>query len=426
MRSPTELREGLVELAEPVTPVEGYEHEVMRRARRIRGRRRIGAGAAAAVCVAVLVTMFRVLGVGSAPRLAAVPPDGPFLGWSAVGDVDAELVREAAGVWDRTGSAGPHTGVRTLVATRDQELHSVVVVQGYDRQGSARLAFFTSDASAANALRLRADRPVPDPVTTRVISLVSPRLTGPAGAVSKDPWGTYAIAVAMPGVTAVHVFSTAIDEQLIGEPDAPTGRLAVQSLPLAATAQTTVIAGFIKPKRPFAGAAKVFEEPGEDGADGDARAVPAEVVGRTGQQIVVTFPKGRAVRQGQLAVVAEGLVGRVTAVDAGRGEATVDLVTGIGFTGEVYTNISNVPGSGRGTGQKLIMERIPAGGEVLQGNRVMMPDPSQENSQVGAVTIGRASAEKAADASAVELTPAADLSRLDKVSIMTPFTGGPR
>ncbi|GID95034.1 hypothetical protein Adi01nite_44460 [Amorphoplanes digitatis] len=426
MHSPTELRDGLIELAEPVIPIEGYEDGVMRRARRLRGRRRIATGAAAAVCVALLVTMFRVVGVGSTPQLAAATPDGPFLGWSSVGDVDAALVREATDTWDRTASTGPHSGVRTLVATRDRLLHSVVVLQGYDKQGAARLAFFTSDVSAADALRLRADRPSPDPVNTKVISLVSPRLTGPAGTLSTDPWGTYAIAVVMPGVTAVRVSSTAIDEQMIGTPDAPTSRLAVKSLPLAATAQTTAIAGFITAKLPFAKATKVFEEPGEDGADGDARAVPAEVVSRTGQQMVVVFPKGQAVRQGQLAVVAEGLVGRVTAVDAARGEATVDLVTSTGFAGEVYTNISNVPGSGRGTGQKLVMERIPAGGEVFQGNRVLMPDPSQENNQVGAVTIGRASAEKAVDASTVELTPTADLSHLEKVFIMTPFTVGPR
>ena len=426
MHSPTELRDGLAELAEPVVPVEGYEDRVLRRARRLRGRRRFAAGAAAAVCVAVLVTMFRVVGFGSAPQLAAVPPDGPFLGWSPAGDVDAGLVREATNVWDRTGSAGPHTGVRTLVATRDAQLHSVVVLQGYDKRGAARLAFFTSDQSAADALRLRVDRPVPDPVRTQVISLVSPRLTGPAGVASKDYWGSYAIAVAMPGVTAVRVSSTAIDVQMVGEPDAPTRRLVVQSLPPAGTAQTTTIAGFIKPKRPFAEATKVFEVRGEDGVDGDARAVPAQVVSRNGQQIVVAFQKGAAVRQGQLAVVAEGLVGRVTAVEVARGKATVDLVTSIGFAGEVYTSISNVSGSVHGTGDKLVMERIPADGEIYQGNRVLMPDPSQGSNQVGAITIGLASTTKAADGDTVELTPTADLSRLKEVSIMTPFADGAR
>ncbi|MEV4663828.1 rod shape-determining protein MreC [Micromonospora echinofusca] len=423
MRNTTELRDGLADLAESVVPTEGYEGKIMRRAERRRGRRRIAAGVAAAVCLAVLVTTFRVVGFGPTPQLAAPPPDGPFLGWSPVGDVDAGLVREATSVWDRANSAGPHTDVRALVATRHPRLRStVVVLQGYDKQGDARLAFFTGDLHAADALRIRVDRPAPDPVKTQVISLVSPRLSGAAGEVSNDPWGTYAIALAMPGVTAVRVSNTAVDNEMIQEPDGPTSRLVVKRFPLAATAQTTTIAGFMKPKRPFASLTKVFEVPGEDGVDGDARAVPAEVLRRNGQQIIVAFPKDQGVQRGQLAVVAEGLVGRVTAVDTVRGEATVDLITSTGFAGQVYTNISNVPGSVRGTGAKLVMEGVPADGEVYQTNRVLMPDPSQRSNQVGAVTIGRASADKAAGATTVELTPTADLANLTRLSIMTPST----
>lgn len=421
MHNTTDLRDGLADLAEPVIPTEGYEGRIMRRAGRLRGRRRFAAGAAAAVCLAVLVTMFQVVGFGSTPQLAASPPDGPFLGWSPAGDVDAGLLREATDVWDRTNSTGPHTAVRALVATHHPSLRlAVVVLQGYDKQGDARLAFFTGDSGAANALRMRVDRPAPDPVKTQVISLVSPRLTGAAGAVSNDGWGTYAIAIAMPSVTAVRVSSTTVDEQMIQNPDGPTSRLVVQELPIAATAQTTTIAGFIKPKRPFASAAKVFEVPGEDGVDGDARAVPAEVVSRTGQQLIVAYPKDQGVRPGQLAVVAEGLVGRVKTVDAVHGEAAVDLITSTGFAGQVYTNISNVPGSVRGTGGKLVMENIPADGEVYETNRVLMPDPSQQSNQVGAVTIGRADADKAAGATTVELTPTADLAHLTRLSIMTP------
>ncbi|BAL85355.1 hypothetical protein AMIS_1350 [Actinoplanes missouriensis 431] len=420
MHSPAELRAGLVELAEPVTPTEGYEHRVLRRARRIRGRRRFASGTAAAVCLAVLVTMFRVLGIGSAAHLAAVPADGPFLGWPPVGDVDTGLVREATSVW---GRAGPHTGIRTLVATRNMHLRSVVVLQGYDEQGTARLAFFTSDQSASDALRLRADRPAPDPVKTQAISLVSPRLTGATGEVSTDGWGTYVLAIAMPGVTTVRASSAAIDVEMVGEPDAPTSRLIVYSIPLQGTAETTTITGFVRPDRPLARTTKVFEVAGEGGAVGDARAVPAEVTSRTGQHLVVTFAEGGAVRPGQFAVVTEGLVGRVAAVDETRSEATIDLITSPAFSGEVYTNISDVPGSVRGTGEKLVMENVPVEGEIYQGNRVLMPDPSQRSRQIGAVTIGRATTDKAADADTVELTPTADLARLEKVSIMTPSAG---
>jgi hypothetical protein len=417
------VRDGLIELAERVEPAAGYEDRVFRRARRLRTRRRLAAGATSALCLAVIVTMFRLVWAGPAQPVA-VPPDGPFLGWPPVGSVDEHLVREATEVWDRAEPAGPHTAVRTLVATSEQYLHAIVVLQGYNNQGAARLAFFTSDTSAADALRMRADRPAPDPVSTKVISLVSPRLTGPAGAASNDYWGTFAIALAMPGVTAVRVSTPTIDQELVGAPDAPTSRLVVSKLSLAATPPSTLISGFVEPRRVLAKPTKVFEEPADYGADGDARAVPAEVVRRTGQQFVVALRDDQAVRPGQLAVVPEGLVGRVTAVDALRGEATIDLVTSAAFTGEVYTNISNVPGTVRGTGKKLMMERTRTGGDVYQGNRVLIPDPAQRNDHVGAVTIGRASDDLPADSSAVELTPTADLAHVHKVSIMTPFTAG--
>jgi rod shape-determining protein MreC len=424
MRDTVEVRDGLADLAAPVLPAEGYEGRIMRRAGRIRRRRRTVAGAAAAMCLALLVTMIRVTGPGDTPHLVAVPPDGPFLGWSPVGEVDEGLVRAATDVWDGAGSAGPHTAVRALVAERNWRLSAaLVILQGYDKRGAPRLAFFTGDAGAAGALRMRADRPAPDPVRTRVISLVSPRLSGAAGAVSKDGWGTYGIAVAMPGVTAVRMSSTAIDQQMVQDPDGPTSRLVVNPLMLEATAQTTTIAGFVKPNRPFARATKVFEVPGEDGADGDARGVPAEVVSRTGEQLIVAYPKDRGVRPGQFAVVAEGLVGRVRAVDRVRGHATVDLVTSTEFAGRAYTSISNVPGSVRGTGGKLVMENMPADGDVYGTNRVVMPDPAQRSNQIGAVTIGRAAADKPAGATTVELTPTADLAHLTTLWIMTPPPG---
>lgn len=423
MHSPEALRDGLVELAEPLTPVKGYEVAVMRRAARLRTRRRLVGAVAAAACLAVVVAMVRLVGFGATPQLVATPPDGPFLGWAAAGDVDANLVREATDVWNRAGSAQPHTDVRALVATHDQLLHYVVVLQGYDKQHTARLAFFTSDASAADALQLRADRPAPDPAETQVISLVSPRLTGPAAKVSSDPWGTYAIAVAMPGVTILQMSSTAIDENLAQESGSATGRFIVRQFQLASTATTVTITGFIKSTKILSKPKKVFAVSADGGADGDARAVRGEVVSRTDQQIVVALSAGRSVRPGQLAVVAAGLVGRVASVDQARGQATIDLVTSPEFVGQAYTNISNVPGSVRGTGARLVMDHIPPGDkmDVYRGNRVVVPDPSQQDGAVGAVTIGRASVDKAAGADTVDLTPSVDLAHLHDVSIMTPF-----
>ena len=409
----TELRAGLADLAEPVTPVADYEVRVLRKARRIRARHRL---AGAAVCLALVATVFRL--AGPAPQLVATPPDGPFLGWSPAGDVDAALVREATEVWDR---GGPHTAVRTLVARRDQHLHSVVVLEGLDDRNAARLAFFTSDTTAADALRLRAERPAPDPASTQVISLISPRLTGPAGAPGDSFWDTYAIALAMPGVTTLRLSTTTVDDELRQDPDHATGRFVVTGLP-SATAETTTISGYVRSARMFARWKQVFAVPGDGGATGDARGVRGAVVRRSDRQIVVVVPSTGQVRTGQLAVVAAGLVGRVTAVDLPRGEATIELITSPGFTSPARTSISNVPGSVHGTGGKMLMTGIPAGPKmyVYHGNRVVVPDPAQDDDELGAITIGRATADKPDGADTVELTPTADLTDLTEVSIMTP------
>ncbi|MFI5937801.1 sigma factor-like helix-turn-helix DNA-binding protein [Actinoplanes sp. NPDC051494] len=66
--SPTELHDGLAELVEHVNPSGGYEDRILRRARRLRARRRVTGAAAAAVCLAILVTTFRVVAVGPAPQ----------------------------------------------------------------------------------------------------------------------------------------------------------------------------------------------------------------------------------------------------------------------------------------------------------------------------------------------------------------------
>jgi hypothetical protein len=427
MSSPTELRSGLAELAEPVRPAEGYEARVLGRARRMRARRRFAGAAAAAMCLAVVVTGVRLVAIGPAPQLTVSPPDGPFLGWPAAGDVDTGLVREATAVWNRDPSAGPHSAVRPLVAAHDRLLRSVVVLQGYDKRNSPRLAFFTSDRTAADALRLRADRPAPDPVTTQVVSVVSPRLTGPAGTAGEAFWDTYAIAVAMPGVSTVRVSTTTVDEAMNGDPDRAKGRFVVESAP-AATAETTTITGLVRSTKLFARWRTAFAVPGDGGADGDARGVRGQVVRRSGGQIVVSVPPDRAVRPGQLAVVAEGLVGRVTTADPARGEATIDLITSAAFTSPAYTNISNVPGSVRGDDGRLVMEHIPAGDkmEIYETNRVLVPDPAQSSDQLGAVTVGRAATTRAAGADSVELTPTADLTRVREVSIMTPFDAGAR
>lgn len=368
MRSETQLRDGLIEVAEAVKPSLAYEAQVMHRARRIRSRRRVAGVSAAVVCMAVVVATVRLVGVAASPQLVASPPDGPFLGWAAAGNsVDAAPVQEAIAAWDRApGSAGPHTQVRTLAAERDQLLGMVMVVQAYDATGEPRLGWFTSDKTAGGALTLRADRPAPDPVGTQVVSLVSPRLTGPRGVATTDYWGSYAVAVAMPGVTGLRVDSTAIDQMLREGSGSDNGRFVVQQLSISSTAATTTITG-------FAGSREAFRTAADGGAIGDAQAVPVRITDRGQQQITVALDTGQAVKRGQLAVAESGLAGRVTAVDLSSRQATIALVTSTAFTAPVWTNISNVAGTARGTGTQLLFEGIGTGldNEVNQGQ----PDP---------------------------------------------------
>jgi hypothetical protein len=225
----------------------------------------------------------------------------------------------------------------------------------------------------------------------------------------------------MPGVTQLQVSSTAIDDEMRGKGGPARGRFVVQQLPISSTAETTSIDGFAKSKR-------LFNLAGEDGAIGDAQAVHAAVVHRDVQQLTVQVKNGQVPQRGQFAVAPAGLVGVVGAVDTRRGEATIDLVTSATFSGQAHTDISNVPGSVRGTGGRLLMEQIPTGPdvEINEGNRVLVPDPAQRSNAVGAVTIGRATRSKPATASEVELTPTVDFTQLKEVSIMTPYSGTAR
>jgi hypothetical protein len=419
MHSPTDLRNELIELAEPVVPTEGYEALVLTRAGRIRAWRRVAGSAAVAACVAVVVTMVQLVGIGSAPQLAASRPDGAFLGWAPTVAVDSALLREATSAWDLTG---PHTAVRALITAHTQILPSVVILEGYDEQGRGRLAFFTSDTGAGGVLRLRVDRAAPDPVSTKVISVISPRLGAAVG--SADTGAVTAIALAMPGITAVQFTDTAVDQDLRQNPVHATGRFVVMQFPSGSTPETMTVYGYAKAAKPLARWKEEFSTPVDGGASGDAQGVPCQVVSRSDQQIVVSVAAGHAVRPGQLAVVAAGLVGRVATVAPDRNEATIDLVTSTAFTARAYTNISDVPGMVRGTGGAVVMDQIPTGANmlILHGNRVVVPDPAQGNDQVGAVTIGRASADKSANAGSLNLTLTADLAHLSNIWIMTPYS----
>ncbi|MFI5497013.1 rod shape-determining protein MreC [Actinoplanes sp. NPDC051859] len=391
----------------------GFEAEVRQRARRIRTRHRALSVAAAAACLTLLVGMVQILRSPADPELVAVAPDGPFLGWSAAGDgVDTGLLAEAVRVWDAQES-GPHSAVRPLVAMQKYNFGPVVVAQGYDRSGAPRLAFFTADRGHGNALTLRADRPAPDPVRTQVVSLVSARLTAASGIATEND--VVAIAVAMPGITDLQVDSTDVDQTLRQGGGIGNGRFVVDiHLTRSTSALDTTVTG-------FAGRRKVFEEPGE-GAIGDPRPVRAGIVQRDRQQLTVTLDDAGPVRAGQLVAVRDGLVGRVKAVDRAAARATVALVTSPDFVCPVLS-IVDIPGTARGTGDRLMLENIPLGSanDIYETNRLLAPDPAQGGSfTVGAITIGRATRDKPGDATSVELTPAVDVTKLAEVRILTP------
>jgi len=412
-----DLHENLKALAEQVRPSPDPERAVMTRVRRTRRRRRMTVSAAA-VAVGVALVASLTQAVAAQQQFAAPAPDGPFLGWQVAGDAaDTALVQQAQRTWDVTAGAaasvGPHREVRPLLVTRDRALGAVVVLQAYDATGNPRLAFFTADKGvAAQELALRADRPLVDPVDTRAVSLVSPRLQGAVGTVSSDHWGTYAIVVASPGVDGLRVSSTTIDQELTQGGAARNGRFLITELPISSTALTTTVRGYV-------GSRTLFTAPADGGAVGDAQAVPVAVIATTAGAVTVTGDVAQ-VRRGQYAAVAQGIVGEVTAVDQTTRTATITLITSTAFSAPAYSNIDIKRGHIQGDGATLLMTGVSPN-DVLVGNRIMVADPAQKHDQAGALTIGRVTA--AADSSSVTVTPGADLAHLQTVYIMVPSAG---
>jgi hypothetical protein len=414
MHTDEQVRAGLVDLAEQVRPSQAPEVAVLRRARQRRRRQRLAAGCAA-VMVAVLAatSMTRLVGVAD-ERLAAAPPDGPFLSWAPAGNaVSSGLTDTVTRIWnaaaaDAAASAGPHTEVRTLLATRTEPLGLVVIAQAYDGAGTPRIGFFTGGGADGGGLVLRADRPAPDPATTKVVSLVSARLQGPVGAVSGDYWGSYAIVLAMPGVTSVQVSSTTVDQELRDGDGGRSGRVRVQPLPISSTALTTTITGFHRKTR-------VFRTAADGGAFGDAEPIAAEVIAADPESLTVSVTDTSRVKPGQLAATGDGLVGQVSAVDTAARQVTIKTSTAVGFTSPAYTDISNHSGQVAGDGTGLRLENLPADATVNIGNRVLVPDPAQRDTRVGALTVGRVSG-----LSPVRLSTTANLATVRQVSIMVP------
>ena len=405
-----EVRERMVDLAGEVLVPAAPEQVIRRRVRAVRRRRAAVAGSAL-LTVAVVAASMILTGIN--PRggeLAAMAGDGPFLAWDRAGEPSDTLADDAVRTWDSTGQA--HREVRVLLTTTDSVLGSVVVLQAYNGAGEPRVGFFAAPEAPASAMRLLADRPAPDPASTRVVSLVSPRR--PAGFPGDAYWSGYAIAVAMPGVTRLRITSTTIDDEMVEGNGPPTGRYLVRTLPRSSTALTVRVKG-------FAGTRTAFDSPAQAGATGDAQYLPATVLQRTEDHLEVSVTDVDRVRVGQLVAVAGGLVGRIAQVDTASRRAQVQLPTAPGFDAPAYTDISNQHGALRHhPGGGLMFDDLATTAQVNAGNRILVPDPAQGDPLAGAITAARPTSTRTGGQTAVPADPAVTIGGLREVFISVP------
>jgi hypothetical protein len=394
------LQRRLHDLAGELGPLPVPYEEIRRRTRRLRNRRRVGGLTAVAAAVAAVT-----VGVALAARPAPMPvttPDGPFLGWPVTGNATGTgLLAEAVRVWDDTRASGPHTDVHPLLVDHDPAvLGPVVVLEGRDAQGEPRLAILTGSAQDRDRLRLRADRPAPDPVTTRVVSMVSGRLGTATGV---EPLGSrpsaWLLALGAPLVTGFGYHSTAVDQESVegGGPD--LGRWLLVSLPPGGTPiNTTVIARH--------SGTVVFRGPADGGAIGDAVAVPVTVVARSPDHARIQGSP-RALLPGRLVATPDGLLGRITA--ASGGEADVELVTAASFGIDALTDITYRPLRVVGAGGSARLDHVPPDANVVATNRIVAIDPAQHSDRLGTLTVGRVGT---AGHDIVPATATSDLSRV--------------
>ncbi|GAA2331715.1 rod shape-determining protein MreC [Dactylosporangium salmoneum] len=406
------LQQRLHDLADELGPLPVPHEEIRHRTRRLRRWRRAGSLAAAAAVAVTVVTVSVALAARPTP-MPVTAPDGPFLGWPVTGNATGTgLLAEAVQVWDSTRASGPHTDIHALLVDRDPVLLGpVVVLEGRDAQGEPRLAILTGTAEDRDALRLRADRPAPDPVTTRVVSMVSGRLSTATGIEPLDSRpSAWLFALGAPGVTGFGYHSTAVDQELVegGGPD--LGRRLLVSLPPGATPiNTTVIAR-------HAGAV-VFRGPADGGAIGDAVAVPATVLTRSSDHARIQGSP-RALLPGRLVATPDGLLGRITA--ASGEEADVELVTAASFSIDALTDITYRPLRVVGTGGNARLDQVPADANVVATNRIVTVDPAQHSDRLGTLTIGRVGT------TGHDLVPATATSDLSRVYVMVEYEAASR
>ncbi|HLL67865.1 MAG TPA: rod shape-determining protein MreC [Micromonosporaceae bacterium] len=413
-----ELKIRLAELADQATPTASPREAVHAHVTRLRRRRHLARWGGAVLVTAMTLTAatFGFSAMGLQGQMPASPPDGPFLSWPTVGDPDSPVVSEAVRTWSPssagTDSAGVgHSDVRALLVTRGP-LGPVVILQGRDTAGTPRLAFFTGSPDALDGpLVLRADRPAPDPTTTRVVSLVTARVGTGVGHLTRErPAQAWVVALAAPGTDRLTVSSTGVDMEM-SDGTGPKGRAVVTGLSSNSSAVTTTITA-------HAGGVQEYRAQPQGGI-GDPVPVPAASTSRVGEhrlELSITHTSGIAM--GQLVVNSAGLVGRVSAVRGSTVEA--EALTSPSFSMPAYTNISNHAGTIRGSGDGVEISELPARAAVAKGNRVVVDDPAQGGPE-GAVTVGRLDAGKAPND---RIDPAVDPRDLGQVYVLTPYTEG--
>ncbi len=390
--------------------------QVRRRARRLRRRRTVTAGAAAVV-VAALAMSGVLLSANIASPMPAATPDGPFLGWSALGNATgSELVTQALQVWDaRSGpgassATGRHTEAHPLLVDRNDDiLGPVVIIEARDARGDARLALFTGSFDNRAVLQLRADRPAPDPSSTRVVSMVTARVNSTPGTLpAGSRISSWLVALGAPGVTRLAYHSTAVDQQL-SEGGAPaSGRYILVSLPSEATPINTWMTAYHAKSVVFRGLA-------DSGAVGDAVAVPARVVERKSDGLRIECDEPGILAVGQLVATPDGLLGRINRVSGGT-LADVDVLASHSFTISALTDITYQPVRVIG-GPSIQIDQVPEDAHISVTNRIVVADPAQHSDRFGTVTLGRV-ASLATTVHPMMLTPAVNPADATQVFVM--------
>ncbi|MFL6076554.1 MAG: hypothetical protein ACJ73S_24435 [Mycobacteriales bacterium] len=298
----------------------GVERKIRRLRRRHRARQLAGA-AAVVLAVAGIASTGTLLRYHHRPTPDATStrPTGTLLDWPARGTAasDGALINGATRTW--RAARGPRTDVRTLYAG-DTAVGTIVVLQGRDRAGGARLAWLTTPADGGavrgGSLVVRVDRALParSPLAT---SFVTSR-------VGADTGGTdhvFGYALAAPGYR-VQLASRLVDQEITDMADAGK-ELAVSVLPRGASAFTTdvVVSG--------SGGGPVSRLPADGGADADPAPVRVRLAAAGAGRARFAVGGARRIAAGMAVATPDGLVGTVSAVggDTGGVTGTVTLVS---------------------------------------------------------------------------------------------------